>query len=83
MQEENVAKLNLGNVNHIKRRRRIDIKRKIFIEKFIDNILKPIGAFLFPIIATMLVALYLQYVGEPIRRIDTVILAILLYLSIK
>lgn len=82
MQEENVAKLNLGNVNHIKRKR-IDIKRKIFIEKFIDNILKPIGAFLFPIIATMLVALYLQYVGEPIRRIDTVILAILLYLSIK
>lgn len=82
MQEENVAKLNLGNVNHIKRRR-IDIKRKIFIEKFIDNILKPIGAFLFPIITTMLVALYLQYVGEPIRRIDTVILAILLYLSIK
>ena len=66
MQEENVAKLNLGNVNHIKRR--IDIKRKIFIEKFIDNILKPIGAFLFPIIATMLVALYLQYVGETLRK---------------
>lgn len=77
------GKIKLKKHKWCKEKKRIDIKRKIFIENFIDSVLKPVGSLLFPIVVTMLVALYLEYIGEPLRRMDAVILVMLLYLSIK
>lgn len=83
MQKENIARLNSGNIVDVKYNKRINIKRKMFIRNFIDSILTFIGAVWFPIVATVLISSYLTYVGEPLRRIDAFIFAILLYAATR
>lgn len=78
MQKENITKLNLGNINSVKSGKRI-----LFVRNFINSVLKYMGALLFSVAITTLIVLYLEYVGEPLRCIDAIILTMLLYLSIK
>lgn len=83
MQNENIAKLNSENIVDVKYKKGINIKRKIFVRNFIDNILTLIGATWFPIVTTVLIALYLNYVGEPLRYMEAIIFATLLYTATK
>ena len=83
MQKENIAKLNSENIVDVKYKKRINIKRKMFIENLIDSTLKCAKSILFPIVTTSLIASYLAYVGEPLRYIDALIFAVLLYAATR
>lgn len=83
MQKENIARLNSGNIVDVKYNKRINIKRKMFIRNFIDSILTFIGAVWFPVVTTVLIALYLKHVGEPLRYMEALIFGTLLYTATR